>query len=144
MISPRCQPFQRANRSNVPTVPKYGGLNIHGNHLWCHRWAFHPWNVPYFGSMPEWAVVYFGGIVGTIPWGFFIYGNDGMVDVVERLVLWNDWYYGTTGIMERLVLWNDWYYGTTGIMERLVLWNDWYHGMIIPWNDSYLVTIPTI
>ena len=40
MISPRCQPFQRANRSNVPTVPKYGGLNIHGNHPWCHRGIF--------------------------------------------------------------------------------------------------------
>ena len=64
--------------------------------------------------------------------------------MMEWLMWWNDWYYGTTGIMERLVLWNDWYYGTTGIMERLVLWNDWYHGMIIPWNDSYLVTIPTI
>ena len=91
-----------------------GGLFTHG--------MFHT-----LGVMPERAVVYFGGIVGTIPWGFFIHGNDGMVDVVERLVLWNDWYYGTTGIM-----------------ERLVLWNDWYHGMIIPWNDSYLVTIPTI
>ena len=146
MISPRCQPFQRANRSKVPTVPKYGGLNIHGNHLWCHRGIFTHGMFHTLGVMPERAVVYFGGIVGTIPWGFFIYGNDGMVDVVERLVLWNDWYYGTTGIMERLVLWNDWYYGTTGIMERLVLWNDWYYGTtgimerLVLWNDWYYGT----
>ena len=89
-----------------------GGLFTHG--------MFHT-----LGVMPERAVVYFGGIVGTIPRGFFIYGNDGMVDVAERLVLWNDWYYGTTGIMERLVLWNDY------TMERFILCND-SHDMMIP------------
>ena len=71
------------------------------------------------GVMPERAVVYFGGIVGTIPWGFFIYGNDGW------LMWWNDWYYGTTGIMERLVSWNDY------TMERFIPCND-SHDMMIP------------
>ena len=64
--------------------------------------------------------------------------------MMEWLMWWNDWYYGTTGIMERLVLWNDWYYGTTGIMERLVSWNDYTMERFIPCNDSHDMMIPMI
>ena len=42
MIPPVCQQFQSDNRSNVPTVSKYGGLNTHVNHPRCHRRGFSP------------------------------------------------------------------------------------------------------
>ena len=44
MISPRCQPFQRANRSKV------WGLEHPWESFMVPQGDFHPWNVPYFGG----------------------------------------------------------------------------------------------
>ena len=109
-------PFRQGNGSDVDSMVPWN------NSDYSIRGLFHPWNVSYFGSMREWTVVYFGGIVGTIPWGFFIHGND------SWLVWWNDPYFHTDMIF-------DWHDGTihtsiltwflTGMMERSML--TWCH-----------------